>query len=619
VKKALRIGYNRYYCDENFREHIAFVKKNIASIDEITLFAEFCHYGYWDEEFTKKNTEILTKRIQQYREAGVKSVGINILNTRGHTCDGWEVLPKTDLQHIVYISGGQDLSCLCFSNEAFEAYITKRYAAYAKTGADFIWMDDDLSPGGGRTGCLCDACIEKFNKTYGYTFSRDALVKERGENQTIKNAWMDFHSGRIRHLVSLIAKTIRETAPNVKVGFMSIDDSHDEVLACKADMCRPGGGFYDERTPLDVFSKCLNVQAQVLSYPDDVRDIQYEYEAFNYQTLDKSIHMTELETSLALMSGCNGVLYNNDIFYDRQPLLDMLASSGKKWDALTCRNEKLKPAGVFLAGPAAHSLNQVGIPITFDLDNAVACFIQGESWNRFDDKKIEKILAKGVMTDGRGLELLTERGFGAACGGKVKKAYESGMAERFAKHPLSGKYQDHYRDAFMNFVYYHNNTGSAYELEPSENGEVVSNMETITHQKLGCSLYIYEGSNGARFAADGYFFPNSIRTFGKKEQLGNVLDWISKKKLPVRIENETIKVMPTVRSDSQGNMTVMLTNASMDATGSFTCELRSDREVYAIGRDGELTLMKQKRQGESVVVTIDNLERWEYILLTNMQ
>ena len=27
MKKILRVGYNRYYCDENFNEHITYIKR----------------------------------------------------------------------------------------------------------------------------------------------------------------------------------------------------------------------------------------------------------------------------------------------------------------------------------------------------------------------------------------------------------------------------------------------------------------------------------------------------------------------------------------------------------------------------------------------------------------
>lgn len=619
MKKALRIGYNRWYCDENFAEHIAFIKKNIARIDEVTLFDAFAHHGYWTEEFDRKNAEILTKRIQQYREVGVKSVGINVLNTRGHTADGYDYLPAGDLQPEIDANGNVTLGCLCLNNEPFLDYIAKRYAIYASTGTDFLWEDDDVRPGNGMLGCMCDGCIEKFNAEYGYKFDRPTLVAKIKADPEFKKIWRKYQMEIIMHLEQVIYKAVKAVDPKVKLGYMSIFNDGYAISACGAEMIRPGGGFYDERTPGDVFLKGLYVQEQIAQYPEDVkaiRDIQYEYEAFNYQSLDKSTRITETETAMALMSGCTGVLYNNDIFYDRQSLLDMLAENGRKWDALTDRNEGLAPIGVYARGPIQTSIYQVGIPVTQDLDNALCCAISGTAWNSIDDATVEKIFAKGVYTDGEGLEILTKRGFGYLCGGQVKQAYQSGMSERFTDHPLNGDYVNHWRDAFMNFVYYHNNTGCAYELTPVDGAEVVSRMESITHEKMDCSLYIYENA-GKRVAVDGYVFPNSVRTHGKKEQLNNVLNWVSGEKMPVKTP-ETIKIVPGVCGNAKGDLTIMLTNASLDNTGVFKCLIRTDRDVFLMNDDGTLKKPAQETVDDGVLVTLPAIDPWDYILLTNI-
>lgn len=615
MKKSLRIGYNRYYCDKNFKEHIEFIKKNAEHIDEITLFVEFCHHSYWDKDFIDKTAEILTDRIKRYKEIGIQSVGINVLCTRGHTEDGWDLLPKSDLQYETNENGEVSKSHLCIAGDDFKQYTKYKYATLTKTGADFIWSDDDLQV----SNCYCDECIRQFNEAYGYHFDRKELAEtERKDRDLAVQRW-NFVLKNTEQLYTIIADAIHEVNPKTKIGYMSIwgNDIPEWAEASRAVKGRPGGGFYDERTPIAVFDKYLSVQLQLQSYPERITDIQYEYEAFNYQTLDRSIHFTELESTLALMAGCNGVLYNNDIFYDRQPLIDMLAASSKKWDVLTEKNKNLKPTGVYCVGRGlARTLCELGIPVTLDFENAVAYFVLGDGWNTLNEEKIKTIFQKGAMTDGRGLEVLWEKGYGKFCGGKVKKVYLSGMAERFAEHTLCGDYQNHYRDAFMNFAYYINNSGSAYEFDVEETAQVVSNLETITHEKLGCSLYISD--NGNRFAADGYFFINSTKTHGKKAQIGNVLDWISGEKLPVKTP-ETIKIMPAVQADDKGNMTLMLTNASFDNTGRFQCELRSDKPVYVIGKNGELKSLEQTTKSSKTIVTIENINSWDYILLTNMK
>ena len=617
MKKALRIGYNRYYRDDIFEEHLKFIKKNISAIDEITLFAEFCHYGYWSLEYSAENAKLLKDRIRRYRQAGVKSVGINLLCTIGHAQEGWSLFPRPTFPFQEDEYGKELRGHLCINNDAYLDYIAKRYALYADTGADFIWMDDDirLDP-----DCCCSGCIQKFNEIYKADYNREELIASVRNNQNVSNQWTQYKSDALVKLIATIRTAVKKTNPKVKIGYMSIGRNaiREWISESGAEKARPGEGFFDERQPVDVFEKCFRVQKQITNYPEEIKDIQYEYEAFNYQSLNRSAKFSELETTLALMSGCSGVLYNNDIFYDKQDLLDMLASSAKKWERMVELNGSCKPAGVYCSSPElARKVNELGVPITACFENAVAAIILGDEWKAYTDEEIKQIISKRILTDGKGLEILCERGFSESCGGKVKSVYDNGMAERFGNHTLNGDYKNFYRDVFMNFTYYINNTGAAYELAPAEKAEVISNLETITHNSMGCSLYVFESETGTRFAADGYLFPNSIATAAKREQLANVIDWLTGNTLPVRI-NQTVKIMPSVTMASNGDMNIMLTNASFDDSGSFACTIRSRKEIYALGNEGKVLPIKQKRTINGISVTIENIKAWDYMLLTNI-
>lgn len=616
MKKALRIGYYRYCSEDVFQEHLAYVKKNIAVIDEITLFAEFSHYGYWSLEYSANNAEILKDRIKRYREVGVKRVGINLLTTIGHGNEGWSVLPKADLQYLTFESGVETKGLLCFTNDEYLDYIAKRYALYAATGADFIWMDDDIRS---QYGCFCSKCIQRFNEIHHTDYSRSELVDLIKSDEAQMAQWKAFVDESIQKLLKTIEHAIHSENPAIEIGYMSIQPNAKRhwISASKASKGRPGGGYYDDRSPVELFRKAFDVQQQIAKYPDDIADIQYEYEAFNYQSLNRSIRFSELESTLALMSGCNGVLYNNDIFCDRQKLTDVLSASAKKWDILAHTNWRCKPAGVYCVSPStAKQMNEIGIPVTAWLENAVAAVVLGVEWNMQTDEEIKLLLNKNVFTDGRGLEILTERGFSDNCGGKIKTIYDNGMAERFGAHYLNGVFQNHYRDVYMNFEYYVNNTGNAYTFEPSVKAEIVSNLETITQTELGCSMYVIAHKNGNRFAADGYLFPNSLCTEAKKEQLGNVIDWLSDNKLPVRTPN-SVKIIPHVMSNADGDMNIMLTNASLDSTGIFQCVARSGKKFHILNADGELLPVEQTLSDDEAIITVPNISQWDYILLTN--
>ena len=620
MKRAFRIGYNRYYRDDIFEKHLEFIKKNIKTVDEIAMFVEFSHYGYWPIEYTLEHAKIISDRVKRYKEAGVKSVGINILCTVGHLEEGWDVFPHADLQYMENENGEQSKACLCFSGDDFLDYISKRYSVYAKTGTDFIWIDDDIRPGNHgvvRNHCFCPNCIKKFNEINKTNYNRNELVKALENNIDLKEKWNSFHENAVLKVFETIKEAVNKANPNVKLGYMS---GYDNVIpswmqGCGAVMGRPGGGFYNDKYPLQVFEKYYNVQYQLEKYPNTITDIQYEYEAFNFQTFEKSVRFSELETSLALMAGCNGVLYNNNTFSDMQNFYDMVCASSKKWNVLTKINKNLKPCGVYLTNTIyARTLNELSIPFTVYKDNSVSASVIGEQWQKLTDAEIEQILNKNVLTDGRGLEILSERGFEKYCGGKVKNAYDNGMSERFSNHELNGEYKDFYRDVIMNFVGF--NKEKAYELEPSEKAEIVSNLETITHKDVGCASYVFQSDKNTRFAADGHLYPNSAKTAAKKEQILNIIDWLSDNKLPVVIK-KSAKIMPAVMSNSEGDMSIMLTNASFDETGSFECVIRNNKKFYIIANNGELIKAKQIQKDDETVVTIDNINGWDYILLTN--
>jgi len=619
MKIALRIGYHRYYDDAVFAQHLEFIRRNADIIDEVTIFAEFSHYGYWPIQTSRDNAALLKQRIAAYREAGVPSVGINLLCTIGHMEESWDVLPRAPLPYLVDEHGVASKSCLCPSDPAFLEYTADRYAVYAQTGADFLWIDDDLRPcchGSVNDLCFCDGCIRRFNQANHTAFSREELVQRINSDPAVQAAWEAWKHDVIASLCEVIEKAVHTANPAMEIGYMScyLSDRRDWVVRSGAVKGRPGGGFYTDATPIDLFSKMFSIKQQLRSFPDYIKDLQYEYEAFNYQTLEKSMHISELETTLSLMAGCNGALYNNIFFCDRQDLLDTLRTSRAKWKTLTRLNEGCRPAGVYcLSTHTALRLEEISIPTTAIPENAVAAVVTGQELTPLSDAEISRLLDMHLFTDGRGLAILHQRGFGSRCGGRVRTVYDNGMAERFSGHALNGDFPHEYRDVYMNTF-----GTPACELEPDADAQILSHLERTTHVPGGCSMYCRESAQGIRFAVDGYLAPDSIKSAPKRAQLGNVIDWLSGNTLPVRIQ-KPVKVIPTVMSDDHGTMNVMLTNVSFDKTGTFDCILRGSGDWSLIDAQGALIPLTGLRTETGTVITIDNIDGWNYLLLTNRQ
>ena len=96
----------------------------------------------------------------------------------------------------------------------------------------------------------------------------------------------------------------------------------------------------------------------------------------------------------------------------------------------------------------------------------------------------------------------------------------------------------------------------------------------------------------------------------------NVYDWLADNKLPVIIK-KSIKVIPTVTTDSQGIVNIMLTNASFDKTGNFDLVVRGKGNFVMIGADGETIPLRQTEKEQETVIYIKNIDGWNYVVVTN--
>ena len=74
-------------------------------------------------------------------------------------------------------------------------------------------------------------------------------------------------------------------------------------------------------------------------------------------------------------------------------------------------------------------------------------------------------------------------------------------------------------------------------------------------------------------------------------------------------------VVPTVCGRDGDIASMMLLNASLDATGTFEVEIRSDKEFYVLTENGEIEHISQRHDGNRTFIQIDNIGAWQYILL----
>ena len=612
MKKILRMGYNSYFLDKVFERNLKLVSENLDVIDEITLFTEPTHHGYWTVERCKETCGVLRDRIKRYKEAGVKRVGINVLCTLGHTEDGARIAPRSDMQYVMNIDGATSESCLCPSDDRFHEYISERYYLYADVGADFIWLDDDMRIMGHgimREYCFCPKCVEKYNERFNTGHTVQEVRELYKTDSAFKARWILSAEKTMARLFATVKTAIRRVNSDIDIGYMSgpSNSRTDWIVESGAVLGRPGGGFYNDLTPTQIFEKLYLIEEQILNYPVEIKDIQYEYEEYNFLTLQKSKHIAELESSLMILGGCNGMLYNR--WEHTEDFLEVLRGSKRKWDLLEEYSRGARRVGVYCATRLnSKALSEIGIPTTIHKDLATAFFILGNEWYKYDRAEIERMLSVGVYTDAIGLTRLREKGF-SDLGGEVGTCHPNGVWEHFTEHSINGDHSD--RERFVSLDIF--KEADAYELHPDESACVISRLNSAFLGIGSASAYVYRRKDGSCIAVDGCLMPKQLATANKKTQMTNVFDLISGAGTPVVID-KSIKVAPIVTSNGK-NAVIMLINAHLDPTGEFDLRVRLGKNFSFLTKSGELVQINCTEASGERIISIPSLGAWEYHLI----
>lgn len=589
MKKAFRIGYFRYKTDEAFAEHIAFIQKNVRNIDEVALFMEYSHHGYWPLEEQREHARLVRSRLEAYRRAGVKSVGLNVLDTIGHLEEAWDVLPVPPMQTMVGATGQVSRSCLCVNTPEYRAYTAERYRLLAESGPDFIWVDDDVrAHSHGVAGpCYCPTCIRKFNQTTGRSETFESLTA--APSPELSALWETFWDDCITEVCALIRESVHGVDDRIELGLMSgrLTNTPPWFRALNATKGRPGGGFYTDESPLFLTIKSIDCANQLDLYPDCIADRQYEFENFPYQELGKSKHITELEVLWALLNGCNGAAFNAIFFKDNQPLMDVVEANKAQWEQITKRTEHTVNPGIFCNDSLfiGSEFFRTGLPITGSGKAPCAVFLDAAQVSRLSDTALEAVLSGHAFVTGDGFDLIEQRGLAHLCGVTTNKIYTNGVCERYTNDPLNGAYVGETRNPFVTF---YDPAPRIASLTAAPGVRVLSELYTVKNEPLGPCFTAYENDRGGRVAVCTFVFSSTPWYLSKRTQLFNVFDWLSGG-LPVKIVTDC-RVLPLLRRKPDGGFVLMLANMSFDPVERLEVDLVTPSATCVqLNQDGSVT------------------------------
>ncbi len=646
-----RIGLPLWETDDAFGRLLDLMKEYRPVVDEVALFETITHHLYIPLDEYAQRMELAAQRLDVCREAGIPSVGINVLCTIGHINEGWSYMPPLPFQAMVGHDGGVSTGCACPNTPEMRAYVQAKYKLVAAARPDFIWVDDDIRMHhhGVAWGCFCPTCLDLFAKKAGRKYEREELARAFDEpaQGRLRHLWIEQNIESLESLLGDVAAAIHQVDPQILIGKMSTGVGWTTYsgqalerwyTALHATKARPGGGFYSDATPMEMYGKAIECGCQRASLPPAVTDVQYELENFPYQRLKKSATAVVNECTLALAYGLNGVAFNMlgtpTTQEDILPWMQSIPPARPMWEKLVAHTIGLPTAGLWpawssqlMAKRAVRqgeswlgrqpqyditrpvTLGEIGLPIAADAPGCgvVLC---GRVAEAFSDVELKDMLAGGVLMDSSTLEVLAERGLDHLTGVRLAKRLDNGMMERFTDDELNGRAAGQLRDARIEF--WGDAKGMGDVLEPVAAGvHILTTMEDYFYRPQGPSMTGFENELGGRVVVMGYAPWIFLHSAGKRLQLQNVADWISHGTMPLRVD-ETVPLVSVVRiSADRQRGAVLLLNAGMDEIPEANVQMRfatRQARLLAIGQDDRVLELQPGKTGGRI--TLRNIPPW---------
>ena len=419
----IRLG-KHHKIRENTLKLIDAIKKNPGCCDEVWFSSE---YGYPSLETHKKSADKIAELAKLFKDEGIR-VSLQISNTIGHgeymkSCDcSGLVYEGSNVERMVDANGTVADYSFCWRGENFRKYTVEELKYYAQIKPHTFWVDDDLrayNHAPVEHGCFCDNCIKMFNSQFKHSYSREELYKEICYGDTrVRLEYIQFLREGLSDFTALITKTMIDISPDSYIGFQScrsnnytgIDQNHIfepmKKFSGKSPKYRPGGGFYNDKTPLYMLEKAMMLETANAQLPNYIEDIVCEVENTPDVAFGKSIGGTIKEATLHLAYGCTSTSFATlmtpyeDISWHSN-MLKAFADIKPYWHELSKASKEAKTGGVCIYESKnsyqmklsddyspfkwtkiyySHGMDllKVGVPVTNVSDNAKAYIVTAD-------------------------------------------------------------------------------------------------------------------------------------------------------------------------------------------------------------------------------------------------
>lgn len=519
----------------------------------------------------------------------------------------------------------------CPRQKAYLARMEEAFMPYAEAvHPHSLYLDDDLrlthhTPA--LMGCYCDTCIGEFNAEYGYSFTRESLVKALLANQAegeLRRQWIAFGQESLAGVVRAISRGVHRVSPETRMGLQHANfhrklmegwDWNPMFEAMREEtgltpVSRPGSGYYDDHAPRGMIKKGLDIARQIRRLPPEITEIAPEIEAYVHKASGKSGRSLGVETMYYLAMGGTQMSYAI-ICGSREPLswyadhyFKELAEVKPFAREYADFNRGTLPSGIdsymspdlvcrdaapgedpwawinTTAGNAAFDLAPLGLPLAPEDPHSPVLLLDEVCISGMGDDALKALLSRhSAVLDRRGFEQLQQRGLDAGYAPVEFRGADAGDYESPSITP-GGRYSD----AVARFSYLEN-----------------AKRRMLVVPSFAVNLKQGTDYNGAFCLA-----------------LSHSIDWASGNRLPAVPEGFS-QVSIVSRTDAEGHLrSVALLNCSLSREESYTLRLRTG---LGDGRNPRLVwkeqgrrdrMVKAVRDGNDLLVTVPGLDGWHF-------
>ena len=658
---AFRVGTDQWLTEERFGGLLKFFREYPGTADELAFFTSGTHPPL-PFEVMQRRAERLAGLMPRIRLEGM-GAGINLLATIGHHEENLEGSLNEPWQRVVDVHGRESRGCFCPAGREFQAYVARVYTVLAKTGPDFLWIDDDVRLAGHMPvtyTCFCPECVQRFTREADRAFTRESLVAAFGsgplaERLALRRRWLEHNRATINNLFRLIEQTVHQTQPGLPLGFMTGDRFYEgyaftqwagTLAGPQRDTVRwrPGGGFYSDESLTGLVGKAHDIGRQVSQLPPEVAVIQSEIENFPYDLLRKSAETTVVEAAAHMGAGTTGTAFNvlsqrPDPLGEYLPILraihrtkpfyrilreelgrSPLVGVWPAWNADSFTVNSADGAWPDGAGDAIGALNrtyvlgEIGIPLCYGPSKAAVTVLAGPGPLAFSPERLREIFSGGVLLDVAAWQTLSRLGLAEWTGVRPGPERARDAIETLTAHPLNGRFAGWSRDCRQSFWH-----EPASSLEPAASGvETLARMVDYLGRDLGIAMTAFTNELGGRVVVMGYFPWSMMHHLAKSSQMKSVCAWLSGDRLPVRLESFS-RIHLWVRQPLPDRVACVLLNASLDPATEPVLRLTNPaKKIRWTDMEGKTDSIKPSpvKGAPGCLVRLPVLKPWSVSMLT---